>query len=307
MNPDQADELRNLVRSQTRHGASGEAPVRLIAVTGGQRGVGTTTIALNLAVSLAIQGQRTILVDADLDRGAIAPLCGLAERGSIVDVLASRRTIHEVLARGPAGIQVLPGVWAPHEANNCSAAAQGRMIARLKALGAYADVIVVDTGSQRNSFVRRFWQAADVPLVVTTPEAGRHHGLLCHDQSAAGRRRVDCPPTRWSIGPSMRAAPRKSRSESRPPVGDFWACGRLRPGTCPRIAWCKTRPRCVRPLCSVRHNRKPLVRWSNLAKLSGSSATASLGQTNAATYGPLEPDQKNQRHRLPVPRWCKTR
>ena len=170
MNQDQADELRHLVRSQARHSASSEAAVQLIAVTGGQRGVGTTTIALNLAVALALQGQRTILVDADLDRGALAPLCRLTERGSIVDVLASRRTIHEVLARGPAGIQVLPGVWAPGEANNCSATAQGRMIARLKALGAYADVIVVDTGSGRNSFVRRFWQAADVPLVVTTPE-----------------------------------------------------------------------------------------------------------------------------------------
>jgi flagellar biosynthesis protein FlhG len=37
-------------------------------------------------------------------------------------------------------------------------------------LGAHADIVVVDTGSGRSSFVRRFWQAADVPLVVTTPE-----------------------------------------------------------------------------------------------------------------------------------------
>ena len=170
MNRDQADELRLLVRANARHAPSSEAPVQLIAVTGGLRGVGTTTIALNLAVALALQGQRTILVDADLDRGAVAGLCGLTERGSILDVLSSRRSIHEVLARGPAGIQVLPGVWAPHEAHDCSATAQGRLIAQLKRLGAHADVVVVDTGSGRSSFVRRFWQAADMPLVVTTPE-----------------------------------------------------------------------------------------------------------------------------------------
>ncbi len=153
-----------------RSSALDGAAVQLIAVTGGQRGVGTTTIALNLAVALALQGQRTILVDADLERGAVAGLCGIAERGSILDVLASRRTIHEVLTRGPAGIQVLPGVWAPNEANDCSAASQGRLIAQLKGLGATADVVVVDTGCGHGSFVRRFWQAADVPLVVTTPE-----------------------------------------------------------------------------------------------------------------------------------------
>jgi flagellar biosynthesis protein FlhG len=170
MNRDQADELRLLVRTNARHSPSSEAPVQLIAVTGGQRGVGTTTIALNLSVAFALEGQRTILVDADLDRGAVAGLCGLSERGSILDVLSSRRSIHEVLARGPAGIQVLPGVWAPHEANDCSATSQGRLISQLKRLGAHADVVVVDTGSGRSSFVRRFWQAADMPLVVTTPD-----------------------------------------------------------------------------------------------------------------------------------------
>ncbi len=170
MNRDQADELRLLVKSSARHTAPTDAAAKIIAVTGGQRAVGTTTIALNLAVALAVQGQRTILVDADLDRGAVAGLCGLAERGSILDVLCSRRSIHEVLARGPAGIQVLPGVWAPNEANDCSATSQGRLITQLKGLGAHADVVVVDTGCGRSSFVRRFWQAADVPLVVTTPE-----------------------------------------------------------------------------------------------------------------------------------------
>ncbi len=145
--------------------------MRLIAVTGGQRGVGTTTIALNLAVALALQGQRTILVDADLERGAVADLCGLTERGSILDVLASRRTIHEVLTRGPAGVQILPGVWAPHEAERCSATSQGRLITQLKGLGAHTDLVIVDTGCGRGGFVRRFWQAADLPLVVTTPAA----------------------------------------------------------------------------------------------------------------------------------------
>ncbi len=171
MTHDQADELRLLVRASARHAPVAGGEVRLIAVTGGQRAVGTTTIALNLAVALALEGRRTILVDADLERGAVAGMCGLAERGSILDVLSARRTIHEVLTRGPAGVQILPGVWAPHEAESCTATSQGRLISRLKGLGAHSDIVVVDTGCGRGSFVRRFWQAADLPLVVTTPEA----------------------------------------------------------------------------------------------------------------------------------------
>jgi flagellar biosynthesis protein FlhG len=168
-NRDQADELRYLVRAHARRTAPTDAAPRMIVVTGGQRALGTTTIALNLTVALVQQGQRAVLVDADFDRGSVAALCGIPERGSIVDVLSARHTIHEVLARGPAGIQVLPGVWAPTEAAACPPTAQGRLIAQLKGLGAHAEVIVVDAGCGRNSFVRRFWQAADVALVVTTP------------------------------------------------------------------------------------------------------------------------------------------
>jgi flagellar biosynthesis protein FlhG len=159
-----------LVRAQARKPAADANAPALITVTGGQRGVGTTTVALNRAAALALQGRQTILVDADLDRGAIARLCKLAERGSIVDVLSGRRSIHEVLARGPAGLQVLPGAGAPGEAQSCSAMDQGRLIAELRGLGNYVEAVVIDTGSARNSFVRRFWQAADVRLVVSTPD-----------------------------------------------------------------------------------------------------------------------------------------
>ena len=56
MNHDQADELRQLVRTQVRQISRSETNPHLIAVTGGQRGVGTTTLALNLAVSLCWPG-----------------------------------------------------------------------------------------------------------------------------------------------------------------------------------------------------------------------------------------------------------
>jgi len=170
MTYDQANELRQLVRSQPHPRlGSGRAP-EIIAVTGAQHGVGTTTTSVNLAMALALAGRRVILVDADLERGTVAQFCGITERSSVVDVLSGRRSIHEVLLRGPVGVLVVPGVWAPGSVADCSATAQQRLIDQLRGLAVHADVVVIDTGSGRNGFVRRFWQAADAPLVVTTPE-----------------------------------------------------------------------------------------------------------------------------------------
>ncbi len=121
-------------------------------------------------MALALAGRRVILVDADLERGSVAQLCGIKERSSVTDVLSARRSIHEVLLRGPVGVLVVPGVAAAGATVDYSATAQQRLLDQLRGLALHADVVVVDTGSGRNGFVRRFWQAADVPLIVTTPE-----------------------------------------------------------------------------------------------------------------------------------------
>ena len=41
-------------------------PVRAIAVTGGKGGVGKTNVSVNLAVAMADNGSRVMLLDADL-------------------------------------------------------------------------------------------------------------------------------------------------------------------------------------------------------------------------------------------------
>ena len=62
---DQAKELRQLVRQHARHDTDdGNPRPRRVVVTSGKGGVGTTTVAVNLAVALARQGPRVLLVDA---------------------------------------------------------------------------------------------------------------------------------------------------------------------------------------------------------------------------------------------------
>jgi flagellar biosynthesis protein FlhG len=166
---DQAYDLRQMVLRTLRTAALPAAePPRLVVVTGGKGGVGTTTIAVNLAVALVREGRRTVLVDADFTGADAGNLCGTGEGATVADVLAGRRTVHEALERGPGGIQVLPGSWARGQYVDCSPSAQQRLIAQLQTLGAFADCVVIDAGNGANRTLGRFWQAADDVLIVTT-------------------------------------------------------------------------------------------------------------------------------------------
>jgi flagellar biosynthesis protein FlhG len=168
---DQADELRQLVLRTAIRDRGADAPAApIVAVAGGKGGVGATTVAVNVAVALARQGRRAVLVDADFHQPDATALCRLRESGTVADVLDGRRTVHEILQRGPAGIQVLPGAWGARAVTECGPLAQQRLVAELRRLGPHADVIVLDAGSSSNAVAARFWQAADLAVFVTTDE-----------------------------------------------------------------------------------------------------------------------------------------
>jgi len=142
----------------------------MIVATSGKGGVGTTTIAVNLAVALARCGNRTVLVDADPRGGNVALHCRLQDRFTVADVFSARRTVCESLQPGPGGIHVLPGAWGLQYPADYPPAAGERLLSQLQNLQSDADLVVVDVGSGPSGLRRRFLGAADVKLLVTTPE-----------------------------------------------------------------------------------------------------------------------------------------
>ena len=165
---DQANDLRRLVSQSTT--APGPPRPKLVVIAGAKGGVGATTVAVNLAVVLAGQGRRTVLVDADPDGGNAAMLAGFEERYTIADVLRGRRTLREALQTGPGGLEVLPGAWGLASIAEHPATAHARLVEQLRALGSRADVIIVDAAAGTDRLARRLWRAADAVLLVTTPE-----------------------------------------------------------------------------------------------------------------------------------------
>lgn len=167
--PDASTQLRRLT-GRTLLADTGPPP-RLVVVSGGKLGVGSTTLAVNLAVALASHGSRTVLVDADQARADAAAHCGVSGPVGIADVLLGRRNIHEVLQRGPGGMQVVVGACTAEARTACTDRALARVLRQIHSLGRHADLVLLDAGSAPGDAMLRFWQAADDVLLVTTPDA----------------------------------------------------------------------------------------------------------------------------------------
>ena len=178
MSHDQASRLRSLaLRTLRTTPASPSASARTIVVSSGERRLGGTTLAVHLSISLARQGQRVVLVDADLETAGASLLSRVHLSPGLTDVLTDRRNIHEVLQRGPAGIQVLAGSQSASERTLLNDKTAGRLMRQLAGLSRHTDVVVLDVPCQEaeprgeslsHSPLVSFWQHADDLLLVTS-------------------------------------------------------------------------------------------------------------------------------------------
>jgi flagellar biosynthesis protein FlhG len=171
---DQAQLLRGLMEARPASLFKPDAPpqttARTIAVTSGKGGVGKSVIALNLAIALARLDARVCLLDADMGLGNIDLLCGLNGYWNLSHVVTGARTLKDIILKGPAGVSVIPGTSGLAEVADCPEPAQREILSQMKELEQQHDFLVIDTGTGIHRTIRQFVRAADVALIVTTPE-----------------------------------------------------------------------------------------------------------------------------------------
>lgn len=147
---------------------------RIVAIASGKGGVGKSTIATNLAMTLARLGQRVVLVDADLGAPNLHTMLGVVHSPN--DLAAY---LDETLASlEPARIVVSPtlsliaGTARPGSASP-TGAQRLRLIRALRRLD--ADVVVVDVGAGTAVTVVDLVASADLKLFVVTPHLPSLH------------------------------------------------------------------------------------------------------------------------------------
>jgi capsular exopolysaccharide synthesis family protein len=121
------------------------SPPRLLVITSPTPGDGKSTTSANLALTLAQQGHRCILVDADLRRGALNELLGHAREPGLSNLLLGGATLEEAVKRRDiegVELELIPtGVLPPNPAELLGSDA---MRALLERLGEAYDFVVMD-------------------------------------------------------------------------------------------------------------------------------------------------------------------
>jgi len=145
-------------------------PVRVVAVTGGKGGVGKTNVSVNLAVSLAEMGKRTLLMDADLGLANVDVLLGLSPKFTLADLIAGRCGLEDVLLEGPEGVLVVPASSGYRHMAELTPAEHVGLVNVFSELQRALDFMVVDTAAGISDSVLTFCQAAQDTVVVVCDE-----------------------------------------------------------------------------------------------------------------------------------------
>lgn len=141
-----------------------------VAISSGKGGVGKTLVTVNVAINLARQGLKVLVIDADLGLANIDVVLGLTPEFTIQDVLEGHKRLDQVALSGPLGITILPAASGVAELSNLSEEQRLLLMDQMDRWNANFDVVLVDTGAGISPNVRYFILAVEHILVVVTPD-----------------------------------------------------------------------------------------------------------------------------------------
>ena len=166
---DQATELRKLSLDHGRQiNVQRSGSSRLLVISGGKGGVGSTTIAIQLATALASLKHKVLLVEIGDYRSDITTLCELTENKPAMD---RRDHLPNTIQHHPEGFDVLPSAWQPPgQATDQSPAQAHHLFQQLQRWHSDYDILLADASNYPHGLAKRLYEYADDLLLVTTCE-----------------------------------------------------------------------------------------------------------------------------------------
>ncbi len=143
---------------------------RVVAVSGGKGGVGKSLVSLNLGVMLGRLGYKTTIIDCDLGAPNIHTLLGMTRPGPGLGGYLDHEVdslIEVAIDAGTPNLRIIPGTSQPGAAN-INAGQKLRLLRAIAHLG--GDVVIVDVGAGTAYNTVDLVAAADLKLVVMTPQ-----------------------------------------------------------------------------------------------------------------------------------------
>ncbi len=155
--------------------AGRHAQSRIVAFIGVKGGVGTTTLAVNMAIIAAQNAQRTVLVDLHPEGGLAAVQLGQVPRVSLEDLSQytadsiDDKLLEKHLFPHRTGLRVLPAPLPPQKATNGLSLQHVKVI--LDQLTQQANLVIVDLPPLLGPMTWAVLQRADAIVLVTEADS----------------------------------------------------------------------------------------------------------------------------------------
>ena len=179
--PTHPAELTSRVKALLQRASTirGTAPLaveraRTIGFLGAKGGLGTTTLALNVAVALAQAGEATVVADLRPGQGTMGLLLGLNHTTGMGTLLAktaaaiTSQAVEGHLMTHVTGLRLLLSSPAPDEAAHSAAVAQAEQIVRH--LAGLCKCLVLDLGAGLSEMAKRVASMCDALIVAVEPQ-----------------------------------------------------------------------------------------------------------------------------------------
>lgn len=161
---DQAQELRVMMnKEKNKH-------TKIITITSGKGGVGKSSFALNMAISLSKKGKRVLIIDADFGFSNIDVMLGVSTKYDFMDVIRHQKSLRDIIEEGFEGVQFVSGGSGIYELTQLDPKQLMLFVNNLIELEDVADTIIFDTGAGITNNALRLMRASHETILVTTPE-----------------------------------------------------------------------------------------------------------------------------------------
>ncbi|MEQ6885892.1 P-loop NTPase [Salicola sp. Rm-C-2C1-2] len=149
---------------------SGSQVPLTLAVTGGKGGVGKTQVALNLALVLARQGYRTLLLDGDVELANVNVMLGVYPGMTLEHAVLGERTLDEVLLPVSDNLDLLPGASGVPGCLDLDSARRENFLEQLRVLEKGYDRVIIDTAAGLSTPALHMVAASHLATLVITPD-----------------------------------------------------------------------------------------------------------------------------------------